>query len=58
MPTQCHRELFSTFYLPLSSVFLALQQALGPSDTSLAQQLSSWGSVVTGSLSLLRGKGQ
>ena len=51
---RCHRELFSTFYLLQSSVFLVLQSAVTLRHPPLTQQLSSWGSAVTGSLSSLR----
>ena len=54
---RCHRELFSTFYLLWSSVFLALQQRSDPPTPSTrpaAQLLGVGGNWL---LSLLRGRG-
>ena len=52
----CHRELFSTFYLLPSSVFLALQQCSDPPTPSTGPAAQLSGVRVTGSLSLLRGR--
>ena len=54
---RCHRELFSSFYPLPSSVFLALQQRSDPPTPSTRPAAQLSGVRVTGSLSLLRGRG-
>ena len=53
----CHRELFSSFCALQSSVFLALQQRSDPPTPSTRPAAQLSGVRVTGSLSLLRGRG-
>ena len=54
---RCHTELFSSFCALQSSVFLALQQHSDPPTPSTRPAAQLSGVRVTGSLSLLRGRG-